>query len=410
MLDRKFNNIGLLLCITLLCVLYYGLQSTHFVKLVAQPIQSPAKSKNDYNITKNYWVKRKTYNKGSLNDVLQANMKMRRLKHWPEQLYHDDLKCGTKHPLQRDIKSQCNNLNIPYSCCNNDIGKCGNDHEHCKCENCIDYKTIIYPELYEWKTTVEEFNLPMPTTQDTCEFLQQQFTSVTFIGDSLTRHLFEAFLIHLTDDPVNGAMKTSLSTNVLKECQGDYQFAEAECRSKLALDWKNIRANKKYCAALPNKIKSSYGGMFSTGQAKGALNLVKGKLTEKRPLILFGLGGHDSFNSQLLIQKYLDPVLKECKNQNKSKPVFVWLNIVAHGHLKFMSFLARQGNDRIIRFNQDLRNYCKENSILVFESFEMTKGVHSFDGTHYGQALNMQRLKKLLIELKVYMIKLTNKP
>lgn len=80
---------------------------------------------------------------------------------------------------------------------------CGNGPEYCKClPDCTDYSNIINPELMKWNETF--CPLDNYTSLSTCDFLQQRYSSITFIGDS--RNIFQAFMIHVTDDAAYGSM------------------------------------------------------------------------------------------------------------------------------------------------------------------------------------------------------------
>ena len=66
------------------------------------------------------------------------------------------------------------------------------------------------------------------------------------------------------------------------------------------------------------------------------------------------------------------------------------------GPLKPISYHRDQGNSAITSFNENLAKYCQENKIAVFDSFNMTTGVNSFDGTHFGIGVNMMKVQILL--------------
>ena len=88
---------------------------------------------------------------------------------------------------------------------------------------------------------------------------------------------------------------------------------------------------------------------------------------------------------------FLKPMV-QLKEQSASKwPLIVWLTTHAHGSLKPIAYLESQGNKKISRFNSDMRELLEPVGIPVFDTFNLTLGVHSYDGTHYGFGVNMMK-------------------
>lgn len=353
------------------------------------------------------WSMRNNVGFSDYRSVEDTNMKLRTRKGWPSKLIHGDLRCGIKYPLARsvrhnnsnfyllDIVSQCDSLsNAP--CCRDDIGWCGRGDWYCKCSSCFDYENVIHAELAEWKHSLNcaRYN---SSYLDTCDFLSSQFSSILFIGDSLVRHLFSSLLIHLTNDTRAGALKHNIHENDKNFCGFENQFVDSSCHVKLATDWEVIRVNKDYCKDSYLTPKLSFVEAYSVRHKDLALQTIRAALQELRPLIIIGIGIHDNFNSMKVISEYLYPLV-ELRNQYGaiSKPVIVWLNTHAAGPLKPMGYKELQGNESILRFNSILTEYCRQNSILTFDTFNITKDVHSFDGTHYGSSLNKLKVELLL--------------
>nr|XP_012560501.2 uncharacterized protein LOC105846371 [Hydra vulgaris] len=352
------------------------------------------------------WVLRNDMSYIDFNDVLNTNIELRTRKGLPKVLTRNDLRCGRKNPLSRtlvynktlglypDIASQCDGFS-ETPCCNDDFGWCGNGQLFCSCEKCIDYSRIIYAELYTWihANRCQYFNFDK---NQSCTYFKNQFSSTTFIGDSLVRHVFSSLLLSLTGDLLFGALKVTLTQSDLRFCSGENQFIDSSCHVKLATKWSEIQQNKMYCPSLISKPELSFVQAYSTLQSQMALETIKLKLSEPRPLFIVGIGIHDNFNAEKVIQYYLDPIVQLIRQASNSKPILVWLNSHSAGLLKPLSFQMTQGNEQIQKFNEELYKYCFQNSIIVFDTFNITKGVHSFDGTHYGSALNQLKVNLLI--------------
>lgn len=356
------------------------------------------------------WNARQDLRSEDFEVIHNINMDLRVKKGWPNNLYHGDMRCGRRYPLPRlvrtnrskiyvlDIKSQCK----PFSrhpCCREDIGWCGKGDMFCNCKSCVNYDSLMYAELSTW-TPKNNCRIRKLDPNDTCWFLQQRFTSLTFIGDSLVRHLFSALLIHLTQDRVYGALKANQSRRVLDFCKAESQFVDSSCHTKLATKWSDIRRNEKYCPSMQKKVKLSFTQAYSTRQTELAISTIKSALHEERPLFLIGIGIHEQFNVTNVIDNYLKPILRlRNTHNNNTQPDFIWFNTHAAGPLKPLMFQATQGNKNILSFNRQLREFCNRNNIVVFDTFNMTADVHSFDGTHYGSELNLLKVDLLINSL-----------
>ena len=59
-----------------------------------------------------------------------------------EPKWRDDGRCGKNFLVPNGLEAQCNPSGT-YPCCNTVSGYCGVTDEHCKCQNCIDYRSGI---------------------------------------------------------------------------------------------------------------------------------------------------------------------------------------------------------------------------------------------------------------------------
>ena len=349
-----------------------------------------------------------------LNRAESINMELRTLKGWPAQLFHGDSRCGTMYPLPRlirqqhskkelylqDVISQCNSFSHS-PCCRDDIGWCGSGDFFCQCDRCFNYNNIVHTELYNWKHKMNCMNVKLEK-KETCDFLAGQYTSVSFIGDSLVRHVFSSLLIRLTENPESGALKSTLSRQEKLYCSHDNQFVDSSCHSKLSTEWTDVKSHTDYCNTSTSKPKVVFVQAYATHLTELALRHINEKLSEQRPLIFVGIGIHDNFDHEKVIAQYLSPIV-QLRNERAgySNPILVWLNTHAAGQLKPIGYQKTQGNARIVAFNTELREYCRRNSVYVFDTYNMTQGVHSFDGTHYGQALNKLKVDLLVNSLEM---------
>eukprot|EP00794_Sanderia_malayensis_P017695 gene17695-19463_t len=358
------------------------------------------------------WKQRENVTYKDIVAYSKVVMKMRLQKGWPPLLYHGDMRCGAKYPLPRlvhtnntqryhlDIPSQCD-LQSEAPCCRDDIGWCGKGDEYCRCPMCTDYRTFVPAELATWKTS-NGCDIPKITTKEACNELSSRFSSATFLGDSLVRHLFTALMILLTDNVKSGGLRTDLNAKYTELCGGESQFVDSACHNKLAITWNDVASHVDYCSHLKQNQRPviSFEQTHSVKQAELAIQRIKQRLREPQPLIVLGIGVHDSFNHTKIIDEFLSPIVQLKKVMRNNNAEFVWLSTHSAGPLKPTEFRESQGNAKIKLFNAAMKEFCSRNDIHIMDTFNLTTGIHSFDGTHYGFEINRLKVQLLLNGLR----------
>merc|ERR1712176_274050 len=77
------------------------------------------------------------------------------------------------------------------------------------------------------------------------------------------------------------------------------------------------------------------------------------------------------------------------------KATVIWLGASARHRDDF----AMQTNERVIRFNADMNARIQNagfEQVVTLDLFHVTLAMHSYDGTHYGPAVNKLRSSLLL--------------
>ncbi|KAK2561601.1 hypothetical protein P5673_015587 [Acropora cervicornis] len=354
-------------------------------------------------LTKGHW-KLRNVSKETFLSRKTLDAMLRERKGWPKRLFHGDLRCGPVFPLPRktrnknrpfvlDILGQCDSDSENY-CCHGNTGWCGHGEKFCDCSTCINYKSFISAELAHWMPgsgcRVTNF-----TQFSACELLSNRLSSVTFIGDSLVRHFFSAMLLILTNDPLHGALKFNTPPNMRDICKSDSQFVDSICHVHTTMTWRDVADNPNFCNSWA-RFQLTYVKAYKVEVASLAHLAVRRLLDKVGSVVIMGIGIHNNFNSSAVIQKYLEPAVRMISTSKNGWPHLIWLSTHSMGPLKPISYHRDQGNSAITSFNENLAKYCQENNIAVFDSFNMTTGVHSFDGTHFGIGVNMMKVQILL--------------
>ena len=354
-------------------------------------------------LTHGNWVRR------NVSDEVVRNRKrldilLRERKGWPERLFHGDRRCGPLFPLPRkvrnpsrpyvlDVQSQCDTESNNY-CCHGNTGWCGHGDKFCDCPSCINYKSFISAELAQWQP-LKGCHVKNFTQSSACESMSRGISSVTFVGDSLVRHFFSAMVILLTNDPLHGALKFTTPANMRDICKGDSQFVDSICHAYTAMTWRDIMDNPNFCDGWA-RFQISYVKAYKVEMAGLALLAIKKLLNKVGSVVLMGIGIHNNFNASAVIQFYLEPAVRLVSTSKNGWPHLIWLSTHSMGPLKPINYHRDQGNPAILSFNSRLSEYCNLHNVTLLDTFNMTMGVHSFDGTHFGVGINTVKVQILL--------------
>lgn len=325
----------------------------------------------------------------------EQDLRIRKLRGLPISLHREDMRCGNMYPLDAPdfgaaIPSLCDPLSTA-PCCNHELARCGAGQENCACERCTDFRNTVAAELNEFVTSFgcEFKNF---TSSQACQLLSERVSSVQLIGDSLVRHFHNALMILFTDDRETGCLVKDIDETHRGLCSGDMQFVDAgkaTCHGKTAHNTSQLQTGK-FCQG-KQEFEYSFNEFYSIAHAKLALSKVQEKLNKTNSVIAIGVGLHMGLSANKVFSEYLVPILQLKKQAASQWPLIVWLTTHAHGSLKPIAFLESQGNEKISRFNRDMREFLEPFGVPVFDTFNLTLGVHSYDGTHYGFGVNMMK-------------------
>ncbi|EDO44709.1 predicted protein [Nematostella vectensis] len=310
-------------------------------------------------------------------------------------LTRTDLQCGTGFPVSapkfgQSLPAECDRAGIK-PCCNENIGLCGSGPENCKCSKCTDFQTVISAELFDWVPLNKTCEIKTHESRDACEIVSSRLTNLIIVGDSLMRHFSNALLLLFTGDFTSGAQARASAATT--DCSGERQFVDSGrsmCHEKLARTREDT--NKEFCKDLPY-FGYKFNESYSINHAGKVMELVRDNLG-RRSLIVIGIGLHDGLSAQRTINNFLEPILQLVEDADW--PKILWVTTHAQGFVKPLEFRRKQGNHRVLAFNEKIHRYLTKRNIPVFDVYPMTSGVYSYDGTHYGIGVNLLKARMLV--------------
>ncbi|XP_078353965.1 uncharacterized protein LOC144638633 isoform X1 [Oculina patagonica] len=350
------------------------------------------------------WIKRG--NVTPVDKIRQslAEIQIREKRGMPIILHRSDLRCGgapfflTSPNFDYHLPALCD-VNGSAPCCNHVTKMCGID---CNCDRCTDFRKEISAELFDW-TPLNGCTFTNFTSQEACGVMSDKISRLVLIGDSLVRHLFNALMILFTNNPESGSLSTSFDRNLSRISRGDHDREMKRCRGVMQfVDGGTTSCHTKTLTSIPHEKQGAFCGgqykfdfffkeYYNIDKATDILATVRRNLNKDKTVIAIGVGLHMNLNAEIVQKKIIEPVLEMKKSSGARWPYILWISIHAHGSLKDTNYNIPSHNDRIARFNSDMENYLSTFGIPVFDTFNLTNGVRSIDGTHFGCGVNMMK-------------------
>ena len=356
------------------------------------------------------WIKRG--NLTSVNEIQQSliEVQIRKKRGIPTVLHRNDLRCGGKPfflhspqfgyqlPALCDVKGSA-------PCCNHVTKWCGIDRGHCNCDRCTDFRKEISAELFDWIPMLNGCQFTNFTSEEACSLMSDKISRLVLIGDSLVRHLFNALMILFTNDHQRGSLSSSrdhpTDNDMAENCEGAMQFVDGgspSCHTK-TLTSIPLDTQRLFCRG-HNKFDFFFKEYYNMDKAPNILATVRQYLNKEKTIIAIGVGLHIDLDTREVQKKIMEPVLEIKKSSGSIWPYILWISVHAHGSLKDTYYNIPSHNDRIERFNLEMEKYLSGFGIPVFDTFNLTRGVRSIDGTHFGMGINMMKAQLFMNFIK----------
>nr|XP_026696604.1 uncharacterized protein LOC100176800 isoform X3 [Ciona intestinalis] len=319
-----------------------------------------------------------------------------------------DGKCGIKNlqlkPVNStwpDVGAWCDLYGSKPCCSEREDGVCSAPSDRtCKCRNCIDTRQFHFAELSNWKTKDPRCRWTNHSAEEACTVVERSlYDDVYFVGDSFMRNMFTTFILLVSNDPYSGAWSKNSTTTSRKLCHGQGMYFWKECRQMLETMSRKLHPNQLCGGRYPNfnvTMKPFYNQKFS----RRFYDLVNGLLGRKGSLVIVGVGYHMQCDAKITIHDYINPAVQLIQRSNQPNddkwPKLIFALPMLTGLLKPPAYLRLQNDEKIHRFAKQMKNYCSRYNIPVLDFRQLSKFVHSFDGTHYGVAVNLMKNQVLL--------------
>ncbi|CAG5114980.1 unnamed protein product, partial [Candidula unifasciata] len=254
--------------------------------------------------------------------------------------------------------------------------KCINVSEtDCRCPTCYDERQSIHAEYAQWKPEDDRCMVKNFTSIEACSLLNE--TTLHFVGDSFIRHVFAAMVVLLTNNPEGALKNTTPRSNHLNTAANISRNASELCISQEKKNYTDVGQSTN----MPDPVSSD----FPKSHILKAENLDISNSSRVRRKA-------DTGNSSLAITSQTSPRTTVDK---KPWPRLLWIGAHAPGLLKSSKF-SEQTAAGVQSFNKNVYKVLNDFRVPYLDTFEMTKGIVSFDGTHYGYGINMLKANMLL--------------
>ncbi|GFO45385.1 hypothetical protein PoB_007189000 [Plakobranchus ocellatus] len=340
-------------------------------------------------MTRGKWLA-KSYSEEEMNKLSHFINKSRALHNLPTSLERPDLRCGNVTFSHLDgmmhnllwFRALCDPKGRNPCCYNNRCTPNISVHD-CRCPECYDMRQQIHAEFSSWEPS--DPNCKMKTyhsASDICDVLKN--TTIFMIGDSFMRHIYIAMLSLLRKDSPHGPRRRDISSVHQNMCSEDFIY-QHRCAFTVDID----------TLVCQNTTKVTFLEHIAASQSQSILEVVRKLLGIPNSYLLLGIGIHDDFNFDIIAQLLLYPLQTIIKTFRW--PEIIWISTHAPGLLKTPR-VPSQSAESILRYNNQVKTLLQTDKthIPILDFFQLTKGIMSFDGAHYGRGINEVKVQIFL--------------
>jgi hypothetical protein len=253
-------------------------------------------------------------------------------------------------------------------------------------------------------------NLPAFTAPQLCDIMDE-YSYVITIGDSLTRHLRQAFFMAMLDNHIDGGMVIpdgSVNQDQFYSCRCDGQFSEnLSCRSLGGL-FGNLVNPREYhvCSHLPidtDRFQFSQGwndAVFETLCKQGDIasnnnNTFRGILLVLQGGLHYGGSNPVEYVNKSLAPFFQQPGFQTC-SQIKGAVNVIWTTYASQSRTLDDKY-PHQSREKASDFNDYVISYLQQQPfpVTLLDQHNLTMDAQTSDGVHYLSDVNL---------LKVYLI------
>lgn len=224
--------------------------------------------------------------------------------------------------------------------------------------------------------------------EEVCQILGR-FSHVHLVGDSLMRHVGQAFFMLLRDDYKYGALPIQLgNSEVYDNCRCDGQFSEHPLCRVRGMSFTDQRQYGVCSSTHVQPFALTYSGGSPTLESVAACS------KDVRPsFMLVSGGGHHKSDATQTIQQLVEPTMSVVKEAMLACPNVTfhvaWMGLGAQSRLLDDRY-PHQRREVITIVNNDLAQYWQEQyNVKTFDVWNLTKNAPTSDGVHYLTDVNL---------------------
>ena len=297
-------------------------------------------------------------------------------------LQRPDGKCGNIAFVPKgQYRALCNPTG-PTPCCYHN--KCvDRDEAQCACAQCLDSRTQdLHAEFAHFNMTDTGHHInPFNSRRDVCDVMSN--VTLVLYGDSMVSQIYVALLTKALGGKMN--VPPDVPEDEKVRCQGQRSY-HLGCRHYLKKVWEFTDCDEPSSMSAITAKKLS---QTSRSQLRDKVRL----LTQTPNSVLFvGVGVWVDFNISI-VNTTVVQAIREGKGHSR------WPFVIFAGnhHWGMLNKPCRISEESVVeKFNRDVKTLVSQYGMAYFDTYEMTRNVFSYDGTHYLEGVNMVKADLLL--------------
>lgn len=266
-------------------------------------------------------------------------------------------------------------------------------------------RTLLHADVCDWVPSDSRCKSRNYTAAEACSVIESKNISVIhFVGDSLMRHTYKAFLDVLSSGQFQSSAPKTTPREFRELCVGNDQFYWKDCR-RVPTSFSEMYDNTTLCDGKQSTFDARCSVFAGPEEAVHFHKVFKRLVGKPGAYVILGVGLHLFCDADLVIGEYLGPAvyymeeryMQAGTNTGQARwPRIIFVPPDFPGLLKPPIHRKHQKKASVLSYTRKMEIYCEKHGITVLNFQQLIENVHSYDGTHYALAVNLMKVRILL--------------
>ena len=204
----------------------------------------------------------------------------------------------------------------------------------------------------------------------------------------------------LTNNFNEGSFPKGISREDKEFCRGEHQITTKKCNMDIAIKALSQLENSSSICNGRRNIYVDIIGDYDQQLTDEVDKKFDSLLSKENSWLICSVGFHYQLDFDEMKEQYLDKLWEKLQTSENKWPKLIWVGL--HGVDGFLRLIQMPHKTKLKDFNSKVTDYWTKRNVTIIDTYPLSEGIKSYDGRHYGLALNHLKMHIILDTIKQY--------